>query len=340
MKNRLPLDWLNHTPQQLTELGKVQKLDWPLADEHAVNVFVKRDDLIDAYLGGNKLYKLYGHLKHYVAKYAHLKKKPPIVSFGGAYSNHLYALAEACRREGFTCVGIIRGERSDTLSETLQDVSEAGMALHFVSRREYKDKSGFAFRSAFEETHGKCFWIPEGGGGELGQQACVALGASVSDFISSLAAHSSYTCCLACGTATTMSGVLHGISLKNKSTSPRKLQLLGVSVLKSRSSLVRDVSLSLTGKESSHFDDASLMGDKIVNWRLTNRFHCGGYAKRSRELIDFVNRFESQTSMSLDWVYNAKLFFGIDQLMRQGYWKPGAAIIALNSGGLQGNRGF
>lgn len=335
----LPNSWLIKTPLELAQLGSFELVHWPLAEHKCVDVYVKRDDMIDPFLGGNKLYKLHGHLKHFLTLYGELEpsQRPFVVSFGGAYSNHLYALAEACRRENIQSIGIIRGEKPVRMSDTLKDVQNAGMTLHFVSRTQYHDKNTRSFRQNIESIYGECFWIEEGGGGVHGLSGCIGLGESLAEFASACRNNNSHandsriSVCLACGTATTLSGVMSGIAqFQNLLTNSLDyLDLIGISALKSRSSLVRAI-YTQTDKSIT---------DKI-SWQLNNDFHFGGFAKTNNVLKDFAKNFYKQTSVPLDLVYNAKLFWAIDTLLRQDYWASGSTVIALHSGGLQGNRGF
>ena len=327
--NLLPNNWLEMKPSALAQLGDIQSIEWPRAYSRGVSLSIKRDDLVDSELGGNKVYKLYGHLRQYLSSF-NPNRPLTIATFGGAYSNHIYALAEAAKRLSLPCVGVIRGEEPKRLSPTLEDARKKGMKLVFVPREDYKRRGTDQFRYYIERQIGKCFWVPEGGGGELGQIACRSLGFEIARRVESDIESKSVTVCLACGTATTMSGVIDGIfrQLKQRtSNQSQKIKVLGISALKSRSSLVRTIyTLS---------DPKALLR---ISWQISNQFHLGGYAKTPKPLLEFMSLFEQQTQVPLDKVYTAKLCWAIDQHIEREFWLAGERIVAIHSGGLQGNR--
>lgn len=329
LTGKLPDNWLDMSSADLAQLGKIQIIDWPRAYSKSVSLSIKRDDLVDPELGGNKVYKLYGHLRQYMASF-NPHSPLTMATLGGAYSNHIYALAEAAKRLSLPCVGVIRGEEPKYLSPTLLDAQEKGMKLVFVSREEYKQRDSVQFQGYIEDQIGKCFWVPEGGGGELGQIGCRSLGFDIAKRIESDTQSKSVTVCLACGTATTMSGLIDGIFRQlsqRKSNRSQKIKVFGISSLKSRSSLVRAIYTLSDPKALSS-----------ISWQISNRFHLGGYAKTTKALLEFMTLFEQQAKVPLDKVYTAKLCWAIDQLIEQGFWSAGERIVAIHSGGLQGNR--
>ena len=294
----------------------VKPLDWEVAYRNKVRVYMRRDDLIHPHISGNKLYKLWGHLH----RYFEAKNPGPIASFGGAYSNHLHALAALGETLGLETVGIIRGERPLKLSPTLRDLEMFGMRLHFLSRSAYQNKHEPFFRESLAQTLGlppNTLWIPEGGGGDSGREGCIVLGQVLSKI--------DMNCCImACGTGTTLAGVAEGLQRSEKCA--RLPTLGGISALSS---------------DDEHF---RLMVNtqnprlRPLNWFLTNQFHCGGYARVNVLLQSFMSDFQSETTISLDRVYTGKMMLGLKTMIENKFFRAGDKICVIHSGGLQGNR--
>jgi 1-aminocyclopropane-1-carboxylate deaminase len=267
-----------------------------------VSLSVLRLDLIHPHISGNKWFKLQCYIKK-----ALQYNKSRIVTFGGAYSNHIVATAAVCAATGLAATGIIRGEKPKVPSLTLQQAQHFGMQFHFVSREEYRaiSRSGTSLDFDCEST----LVIPEGGYGIEG-----SLGAAD---ILTLFDMSHYSHLIAAvGTGTTLAGMVAGKEKGQK--------VLGISVLKNAGSIESEINQLLERQLQNDF-------------QLLHDFHCGGYAKRSEELIDFMNSFYSETGIPTDFVYTGKLFYGVDQLIRKGFFPENADILALHSGGLQGN---
>lgn len=285
-----------------------QELNWRLADSKGVQIVVRRDDLIHPALGGNKLYKLWGHVQQWLAS-----GKQAIASCGGAYSNHLYALAAFGKLANIPTAAVIRGERSTSPSQTLLDLERMGMYLHFVSRSEYRDRPALEWINTIEHRlECSCYWVPEGGAGEPGIKACTVLG----EFLGEQRWHKIFH---ACGTGTTAQGLAQGLVRANSLA-----ELVGVSVLRSRSSI------------ADKFIKASKNG--VLNWSITNQYHCGGYAKSTSELDQFRADFEQETKVGLDKVYTAKVFYALANMLHSGRIAKGEKVLVIHSGGLQGNR--
>lgn len=298
-----------------------QRLKWALADKHGVEIHVRRDDLIHQKLSGNKLYKLWGHIQHW----RNLPGSPPIVSFGGAFSNHLYALAAFGELAQIQTYGIIRGERPKTLSPTLVDLIDMGMSLVFVSRTDYRHKHHVGFIESLVRTGQlpcSSYVIPEGGGGEKGLEGCVELGRA-------LAVGLSNSIVQACGTGTTLTGLLLGLGaglLQDKRAQNVK-RVLGVSALKSDTQIIEGVFAALSASPGC-----------AVPWVLSNQFHGGGFAKRSKRIDAFVAQFEEETALRLERVYTGKVVFGLAKMIENGVFSQGESVLLMHSGGLQGNR--
>lgn len=314
MPSLLPSSWLQSTPEAISKLAPFQHADWPEFALHGVEVSIKREDLLDPYIGGNKLYKLWGYLRDHQESYSAL----PIATFGGAFSNHIYATAAVGSRLGIPTIGIIRGEKPKVLSPTLNDALNFGMKLHFVTRTEYRERHNPEYLRGIERLFGSCYWVPEGGAGVLGALGCRALATILQGEVNK---YSSSEVVLACGTATTLAGIRAGLADSTR--------LMGISVLKGEG-ILDDSVRSILSQISSRWTNLS------VNYQ----FHCGGYAKLPQYLKEFIHKFEEKTGIPLDPVYTGKLMWGLSQLAKHKYWQEGTKLVVLHSGGLQGRRGY
>ena len=271
-----------------------------------VTVSVLRLDKIHPVVSGNKLFKL-----HYFLKEAIDSKHKTILTFGGAYSNHLAATAFACRQLQLKCIGIVRGEKPAVLSSTLLQCVEDGMQLHFICREEYEKKENPVFMNTLKAEFGDCLIIPEGGYHPLGAKGAALIMALIKDNF--------YThICTASGTATTLAGML--LAAKREQT------VVGFPVLKGITDNKTRVK-QLTGK-----------ADDFKNLLILNNYHFGGYAKKTDQLINFMNDCWLQYQLPLDFVYTAKMFFGIIDSIKNDTFEKGNKILCLHTGGLQGNK--
>jgi 1-aminocyclopropane-1-carboxylate deaminase len=273
-----------------------------LFDEKAISVSVLRLDKIHPVISGNKWFKLQYYLKE--AKEQHKKK---IVTFGGAYSNHIVATAAASKMNGLGSAGIIRGEEPTLLSQTLLQAKEYGMQLHFISREYYGYK-----KIPAELQNEDYYYIAEGGYGEKGAEGAAGiLKYSKKDFTH---------CCCAVGTGTMMAGLIKSVSPDQK--------VIGISVLKNN-------------HESDSYriekNAQSLISNEKKEWQIFHDYHFGAYAKYKPELIQFMNEFYSKTNIPTDFVYTAKLFFAITDLVKNNFFPAGSKLLLIHSGGLQGN---
>jgi 1-aminocyclopropane-1-carboxylate deaminase len=276
---------------------KIKNLYQPFA----VELDVLRLDLIHPIVSGNKWFKLHPYLDDAIAK-----GKSTIVTFGGAYSNHILATAAACQAKGLRAIGIIRGEEPQSFSPTLRDAITYGMELVFVSREEYKTKTIPAQISTTQNY----YTIPEGGYGEKGKTGAAA----ISEF-ADISAYTHIIC--ATGTGTTLAGLI--------STAHDYQKILGISVMKNNFSLFDEVNALLDDKKHHAFE-------------LFHDFHFGGYAKYNDSLVKFMNNWYEETGIPSDFVYTGKTFFATDHLIRKRFFHPADRILVLHSGGLQGNR--
>lgn len=287
----------------------IQQLHSPFLSQHNVELHIKRDDLIHKDISGNKWRKL-----KYNLLAAREQKKQTLLTFGGAYSNHIHATAAAGKYFNFKTIGIIRGEVYDPLNPTLADAQNWDMQLEYVSRASYKQKNSRPFIQELKKKFGDFYLIPEGGNNDFGIKGCKEIIYEIKDSFD--------TICVDCGTGATIAGI---ISALNNQT-----PVLGFVVLKSMPSLIQDIREQID----------KLNKIKLNNWSLNGDYHFGGFAKTSEELFEFIKQFEMTYSIQLDPVYTGKMFFGLFDLIKEGYFTSGSKILVIHTGGLQGLRGF
>ena len=287
-----------------------------------VKLFVKRDDLIHPLVSGNKFRKL---------KYNLLETKEQgidtILSFGGAYSNHIHALAAACSNENLKSIGIIRGDEIRPLNPTLQFAEDNGMQLYWITRAEYRHKTSVEFIEQLKERFGQFYLVPEGGTNELAIRG-------TSEIIPEIETPFDYVC-TGVGTGGTIAGLIKSCPVGSK--------VLGFSALKG-DFLIDEVKNLLDDdckENQGSLLSGSLEKEKQVRlWDINCDYHFGGYAKVKPELWDFISEFKSETEIQLEPIYNGKMMYGIKDLCQKGFFKAGETIIALHTGGLQGLSGF
>lgn len=292
-----------------------QVLSLPWLTEAGIELCVRRDDLLDTELSGNKFYKLFFNLES--AKQQGFSR---VLTFGGAWSNHLHATAAAGRRLGFETIGLVRGEESLPLNPCLQDAKNNGMRLVYLSRSDYQRKQDADFLADLAGRY-QAYVIPEGGANLEGARGMYYLGQAIEkDTFDAI--------CIACGTGTSLAGVAAGVL----GSTP----VYGFSVLKGPGDMaakVRDFYQTLC--------DEYPKSSKLENWRLIAGFHAGGYGKKLPAYLDaFGQEFEKKTDILLDPIYTLKLFWGIRSLVEQRFWSRGSKLLVIHTGGLQGRRGF
>lgn len=274
-----------------------------------VTLYIKREDLVDPELGGNKWRKL-----KYNLEAAQQQNHNTLLTFGGAYSNHIYATAAAGKRLGYQTIGIIRGEKYTELNPTLQFASDCGMRLEYVDRETYRHKTSRQYINKLHEKYGQFYLLPEGGSNVLALKGCAEIIEEIDIPFNSI--------CVACGTGATLAGLISGLS--------NDQQAIGFAVLKGAEFLSTDVA-SLLQKASINTK---------VSWQVNTTYHFGGYAKTNSTLWDFMANFKKDFGIELDAVYTGKLFYGLFDLVKKGYFETGTRIVAIHTGGLQGNKGF
>jgi 1-aminocyclopropane-1-carboxylate deaminase len=263
-----------------------------------------RLDLIHPVISGNKWFKLKEYLKE-----AKALDKKIILTFGGAYSNHIVATAAAAKQAGFKSIGIIRGEKPTTVSHSLQNASAYGMNLYFISRMDYKSKN-IPIEILQQDGEEDIYIINEGGYGKKGAEGAKDILRQIDS--------SSYTHIIdSVGTGTTIAGLIE--------SSEKHQIVIGISSLKNNYSLQQEIENLVSEQNKKRF-------------LLIHDYHFGGYAKYSKQLIDFMNEWYQQTNIPSDFVYTGKLFFAVQDLVQKTYFPQGSKLLIIHSGGLQGNQ--
>lgn len=276
-----------------------------ILNENGVQLDVLREELNHPLIQGNKFRKLKYNLME-----AKDQNRHQLLTFGGAYSNHIHATAAAGKAFGFETIGVIRGEElaDKPLNPTLLSAQTMGMKLKFISRKNYREITQNHHYSETQNEYPEAYILPEGGTNELAVKGCMEIlddRTQAYDFI-----------CLPMGTAGTFSGVL-------KSAKPHQ-KVLGFPALKG-ADFMHDIVSSYTS--NTHYE-------------FINAYHFGGYAKFTDDLIRFVLDFEARTQIRIDPIYNGKMFYGILDLIEKAYFSENTKILAIHTGGLQGIDGF
>jgi 1-aminocyclopropane-1-carboxylate deaminase len=287
----------------------LQPLSDPLLIRQGITLYLKREDLLHPAISGNKWRKL-----KYNLQAAQAQGKTMLLTFGGAYSNHIAAVAAAGQEYGFATLGFIRGEEHLPLNPTLALAAALGMQLHYLDRESYRGKSEPGFQQALQQQYPQAYLLPEGGTNELAVQGCT-------EIVGEITLPYQVLCC-AVGTGGTLAGIIAGLAGEK--------QVIGFPALKGGDLLAPAISRLVE----------SYAGCDYPNWRLETAYHFGGYAKLKPELIRFLQDFKQQHQVALDPVYTGKMMYGLFDLIRQGHFKPGTTIVALHTGGLQGLAGF
>jgi 1-aminocyclopropane-1-carboxylate deaminase len=280
-----------------------QEISLPSTEEKGIRLLMKREDLSHEHISGNKWRKLKYHLLA-----AHSQQKKMLVTYGGAYSNHLLATAAAGEKYGFATHAFVRGEQVSNY--VLDRCLAFGMELQFVSRTEYKDKEGLYAK--YFGSNRIAFQIPEGGGGLLGEQGVAEVMTQTKEW-DTMIKESKLPIQLFCsvGTGSTLRGLLRGIE---ETSLPIKAH--GVVVLKGAEAMA---------EEFSAFD--------TNNFCLHHSYHFGGYAKATGELVTYQKKFASQTGILIDHVYEAKMMWAIEDLLSKNYFQSGSTLVAMHNGG-------
>lgn len=282
------------------------QLNSPLLENAGLTLLLKREDLNHPYISGNKWWKLKYNLEEAI-RLGH----DTLLTFGGAYSNHLYATAAAASELGMKSIGMVRGEEVLPLNATLAFCKSRGMQLQYVSRDVYRDKKDPSYIETLRSAFGNFYLIPEGGTNLLaikGSEEWAQRLKKEIDFDH---------LCLPVGTGGTMAGMINVL---------REKQVIGFS--------------SLKGGDFLRDEIRQWLSQPTENWRIETQYHFGGYGKLNQALTDFTIEFEKAYEIQLDPVYTAKMMYGIFDLIQHSAFQSGSRILALHTGGLQGRSGF
>ncbi|MBD2770444.1 1-aminocyclopropane-1-carboxylate deaminase/D-cysteine desulfhydrase [Hymenobacter sp. BT664] len=290
----------------------MQEINEPVAHAQGVRLLLWRDDLINPDLPGNKARKL----KYNLAA-ARQQGQRTLLTFGGAYSNHVAAVAAAGRLYGFDTIGLIRGDAPaegrglSVLNPTLAQAVADGMALHYLDRTAYRRRSEPAFIAEQLAHLGPAYVVPEGGTNALALPGCAELVAEIGQRteFDALA--------VAVGTGGTLAGLLTGLAGQR--------HVVGVVALKNGGFLRAEID-ALT---------EVAVDQTFTNYSVQTDYHFGGYAKHSAELLTFIQQFRERHGVLLDPIYTGKLFFGVLDLIGRGYFRRGSTVVAIHTGGLQ-----
>ncbi|MFT4758358.1 MAG: 1-aminocyclopropane-1-carboxylate deaminase [Paraglaciecola sp.] len=290
----------------------IEVIQTSFLQKRGVRLLLKRDDLLHPEISGNKWRKLKFNLQRF-----QMSTAEKLLTFGGAFSNHIAAVAAAGKAYHFPAIGIIRGERMELLNPTLTFAESCGMQLKFISRKDYRRKNNSDFVADLKIEFGDFYTLPEGGSNALAVKGCREI---ITETAAQLPMLPDYFC-VCCGTGGTIAGMIAELQGRSK--------ILGFSALKG-DFLPAEVTDLLKKSDSSVFE----------NWEINTDYHFGGYAKWKSELIEFMNNFKQETGIALDPIYTGKMLYGIFDLIEQGYFEKGATILAVHTGGLQGIDGF
>ena len=281
---------------------ETKKISLPLLDEKEVRLFIKRIDKIHPFVSGNKWFKL---------KYNLLEAKKQglntLLTFGGAYSNHISATAFAAKEKGISSIGIIRGEEHLPLNPTLRFAIDNGMKLYYIIRSNYKEKTSANFLEALKNQFGDFYLISEGGTNELAIQGAKEI-LDTNDT-------QDYICCPV-GTGGTIAGIINASN--NLQT------VIGFPAIKGFKQLEKDIN----------------NWTNSTNYKFINDYVGNGYAKINKDLVAFINEFNALHNVPLDGIYTGKMMMGILDLVGKDYFPKGSSILAIHTGGLQGNKGM
>jgi len=287
-----------------------QQIVLPKLEANNCQLFIKREDEIHPLVSGNKFRKL-----KYNLKAAKQNKTKTLLTFGGAFSNHILATAVAGKLQNFKTIGVIRGDElgqdlSKTLAtnSTLSAAYEHGMKFEFISREKYRDKMSSDFLQKLELKYGDFYTLPEGGTNALAVKGCEEILTSDDNEFDYI--------CSCVGTGGTIAGIINSIEAPQK--------VIGFPALKG-DFLIKEIQQYCRGQK---------------NWQLVSDYHFGGYGKYSDELIHFINRFKEDTTIPLDPIYTGKMMFGVLDMIKKNSFPKGSKILIIHSGGIQGIEGF
>lgn len=291
---------------KINENSYIQTIECELLAKKNITLKIKRDDLLHPQISGNKWRKLKYNLIQMQAL-----NKTELLTFGGAFSNHIYACAAAGKEFNLATHAIVRGPELDENNPTLKFAKQCGMQLHVVNRLEYRQRHNEAYLATLQERFPHAYILPEGGTNEFAIEGCKELAQSLPDH--------DYVICPT-GSGGTLAGLIEGSS--------NKTNLLGIAVLK-QADYLRDEIQALSPKARSQ-----------KNWQLLTDFHDGGYGKFTPKLWQFCQNMTNEHNLPLEPIYSGKMMYALWQLIADDYFPSGSTIIAIHTGGLQGLDGL
>jgi 1-aminocyclopropane-1-carboxylate deaminase len=277
---------------------QTQEIHDIILEKAAVRLYLKREDLNHPFVSGNKWWKL-----KYNLEAASHEGVETLLTFGGAFSNHIYATAAAAHEVKMQSIGIIRGESTQPINPILHFAINKGMRLHYISRDAYRRKSDEDFTEQLRHQFGNFYLIPEGGSNALAVKG-------VREFAETLGTNFDYLCCPV-GTGGTLAGIIQGLNGKKN--------ILGFSALKNGAFLS---------------DDVKRLCGEHTNWKIITEYHFGGYAKSTPELLQFISDFKTRHAIPLEFIYTGKMISGILDLVSKGFFEKGSTILAIHTGGI------
>jgi 1-aminocyclopropane-1-carboxylate deaminase len=292
----------------------IQQIHSDIADSAGVELSVLRLDLMHPWVNGNKWFKLKYNLLE--AKERNFKT---LLTFGGAYSNHIFATAAAGKLFGFNTIGVIRGEEKSPLNSTLSFAVQQGMQLMYLDRNTYRQRNTTTLHAELRKRFADVLIIPEGGSNLNGVRGCTEILAQAGDFD---------VVCVACGTGTTFAGILLSLCQQRAIAFP---------ILKNGAFLQQEIETLLQNYLAANLPTPNKYP---CSWELICDYHFGGYAKVNDELLKFSQQFQQTHNVPLDYVYTAKMFYGVMDLLKQGFFRKGDRLLLVHTGGLQGNLGI
>ncbi len=277
-----------------------------------VSLSLLRLDLIHPLYGGNKYYKLKYNLEH-----ARQEGHQTILTYGGAFSNHIYATAALAAEQGFNSIGVIRGEETLPLNDTLAFAQRKGMRLIYLNRRTYKEKYSSELLSVFKDKFGPFYLIPEGGSNVCALRGCKEIPQSIEEDYD-------YWFCPT-GTGGTLAGISLGLGPQQK--------VMGIAVLRAYDHLQKEVH-RLLAKYAETFPQEAALATR-ENWEILSGYEFGGYAKTQPALAEFIENFQATHSIPIEWIYTGKMLYAIFDLIDKDYFPSGSRLIALHTGGIR-----
>lgn len=319
----------------LSSPSPLEQLRLKSTNSSNIRLFIKRDDLIHPIVSGNKWRKLKYNLLH-LLEHEQSQNKPPlaVVSFGGAWSNHLHALGWCCKELNLGFDAQVRGEFGKYPSAMIQDLQSWGTNIHWMDRKTYRLRDDPTWLAQLQEKYSESIIIPEGGSNVLALEGLAELAQEIGNDFDYI--------CVAVGSVGTMAGLVKAFDSRahfgssHLGLNQKQPKIIGIPVVNGVSALTQKINLLL--KEAQSYDK-HLHKFQQNNWQLIDGFQQGGYAKLNQNLVGYIKNFYQQTGIVLEHIYTGKLLWAIEDLIGKGFFPENSKIAVIHSGGLQGLRG-